>query len=86
MSGENDFFFLQLSDTHWGFSDPAVNPDFTGTLKKAVASVNSLKVKPIDLSDALDLRILHAANSYHLLSAFTDTPVSPQFIKHSSFG
>ncbi len=41
-----DFFFIQMSDTHWGFSDPKVNPDFKITLKKAVAAVNSLKVQP----------------------------------------
>lgn len=41
-----DFFFVQLSDTHWGFSNPDVNPDFAGTLKKAVAAVNSLSVQP----------------------------------------
>lgn len=46
VSGGKDFFFLQLSDTHWGFNDPAVNADFAGTLKKAVASVNGLKAKP----------------------------------------
>ncbi len=45
-SGEDDFFFLQLSDTHWGFNNPAVNPDFAGTLKKAVEAVNNLKMKP----------------------------------------
>jgi hypothetical protein len=45
-SGKDDFFFLQLSDTHWGFSNPAVNPDSAGTLKKAVASVNSLTDQP----------------------------------------
>ena len=42
----DDFFFVQLSDTHWGFTGPAVNPDFTGTLKKAVAAVNDLKNQP----------------------------------------
>ena len=40
------FFFVQLSDTHWGFTGPKVNPDAAGTLKKAVAAVNSLKVQP----------------------------------------
>ncbi|HXX34249.1 MAG TPA: metallophosphoesterase [Thermodesulfobacteriota bacterium] len=45
-SGKDDFFFVQLSDTHWGFSNPAVNPDSAGTLKKAVASVNSLTDQP----------------------------------------
>ena len=31
---ENNFFFVQLSDTHWGFNGLAVNPDSAGTLKK----------------------------------------------------
>jgi Calcineurin-like phosphoesterase len=43
---QDDFFFIQLSDTHWGFSDPKVNQDFAGTLKKAVAQVNSLSIQP----------------------------------------
>jgi len=41
-----DFYFVQLSDSHWGFEGPAQNPDATGTLKKAVAAVNSLKEAP----------------------------------------
>jgi hypothetical protein len=40
-----DFYFVQLSDTHWGFSGPP-NPDAANTLKKAVAAVNALSVKP----------------------------------------
>ncbi|HMK43138.1 MAG TPA: metallophosphoesterase [Dissulfurispiraceae bacterium] len=43
---KDDFFFLQISDTHWGFNDPAVNPDSKGTLKKAIAAANSLTVQP----------------------------------------
>ena len=46
LAAEGDFFFVQLSDTHWGFTNPAVNPDSAGTLKKAVASVNNLKIQP----------------------------------------
>jgi hypothetical protein len=46
LPGSDDFFFVQLSDTHWGFNNPAVNPDSAGTLKKAVAAVNSLKNQP----------------------------------------
>lgn len=42
----DDFFFIQLSDSHWGFTGPKVNPDSMGTLKKAVAAVNSLKLQP----------------------------------------
>jgi Icc-related predicted phosphoesterase len=45
-SGKDDFVFLQLSDTHWGFTNPAINADWAGTLKKAVASVNSLAKHP----------------------------------------
>lgn len=45
-SGNDGFFFVQLSDTHWGFAGPAVNPDALGTLKKAVAAVNSLTSQP----------------------------------------
>jgi len=45
-ASKDDFFFIQLSDTHWGFANPAVNPDARGTLKKAVAAVNSLKHQP----------------------------------------
>ncbi len=43
--GANDFYFVQLSDCHWGFSGPP-NPDAAVTLQKAVASVNALEVQP----------------------------------------
>jgi len=43
---KDDFMFVQLSDTHWGFSDPKVNPDFAGTLKKAIVAVNSMQAQP----------------------------------------
>jgi len=42
---QQDFFFVQLSDTHWGFQG-APNPDAKGTLQKAVAAVNSLETQP----------------------------------------
>src|SRR5438128_3260169 len=45
-AAEGDFYFVQLSDTHWGFNGPVVNPDAGGTLSKAVAAVNSLEVEP----------------------------------------
>ncbi len=41
-----DFNFVQLSDIHWGYNNASVNPDFTGTLLKAIAAVNSLANKP----------------------------------------
>ena len=45
-TGAEEFYFVQLSDTHWGFDGPKVNPDAQGTLKKAVAAVNSLEEQP----------------------------------------
>jgi len=40
-----DFYFVQLSDSHWGYQGPD-NPDARVTLPKAVAAVNALPVKP----------------------------------------
>ncbi len=42
---DTDFYFVQLSDTHWGFSGPP-NPDAQNTLRKAVATVNALEQQP----------------------------------------
>jgi Calcineurin-like phosphoesterase len=44
-SADKDFYFVQLSDTHWGFKG-APNPEATTTLHKAIASVNSLERAP----------------------------------------
>ncbi len=45
-AAESDFYFVQLSDTHWGFEGAKVNPEAKVTLKKAIQTVNSLKFKP----------------------------------------
>ena len=44
-SAQDEFFFVQLSDTHWGFKG-APNPDAEGTLPKAIAAVNALDPQP----------------------------------------
>src|SRR5512135_262707 len=44
-SAYDDFFFVQMSDAHWGF-EGAPNPDARGTLPKAVAAVNALAQPP----------------------------------------
>src|SRR3954463_6782194 len=44
-SAQDEFFFVQLSDTHWGFQG-APNPDAAGTLPKANAAVNALDPQP----------------------------------------
>jgi hypothetical protein len=40
-----EFVFLQLSDTHWGYSGVS-NPEADVTLKKAVETVNGVDVRP----------------------------------------
>src|SRR5258707_14693683 len=44
-AAEEEFYFVQLSDTHWGFKG-APNPDAEGTLPKAIAAVNALDPQP----------------------------------------
>lgn len=44
-AGSEDFYFVQLSDSHWGYKGPA-NPDAQNTLRKAVAHVNALEQRP----------------------------------------
>ena len=41
-----DFSFVQLTDIHWGYGNPKVNPDTRGTLTKALAAVNGMQQKP----------------------------------------
>lgn len=41
----SDFYFVQLSDSHWGYAGEA-HPDAANTYKNAVASVNALFVPP----------------------------------------
>src|SRR2546430_8975868 len=42
---EDDFFFVQLSDSHWGFKGQP-NPEAANTLRQAVAAVNALPAPP----------------------------------------
>jgi len=44
-TAQDEFFFVQLSDTHIGFQG-APNPDALGTLPKAIAAVNALETQP----------------------------------------
>ena len=42
---KRDFFFLQLTDTHWGY-EGAANPDAAETLPRAVEIIASSKTRP----------------------------------------
>lgn len=42
----DEFYFVQLSDIHWGFQDPTVNPDPRASLDAAVTAITSLSQAP----------------------------------------
>ena len=42
---KQDFFFLQLSDTHWGYKGQS-NPEADTCLKRTVAAINSVDTQP----------------------------------------
>jgi len=42
----DDFYFIQLSDLHWGFQDAKVNPDPRATLEKTIAAINATPHMP----------------------------------------
>ena len=43
-AAKDDFFFVQLSDTHWGFSDPKINADYQGTLEALLVRSTSFGI------------------------------------------
>ncbi len=45
-SGSKNFTFVQLSDIHWGYSNPKVNPEPRQSLVRAIEAVNALEQQP----------------------------------------
>lgn len=46
LAGGSDFSFVQITDTHWGYNNPKVNPQARDTLPRAIAAVNALAQQP----------------------------------------
>src|SRR5258708_28686413 len=61
-----DFTFVQISDSHIGFSKEA-NKDVLGTLKEAVAKINALPTPPDFLLHTGDLTHLSEAEKFDAL-------------------
>ena len=52
------FYFVQISDTHWGFNGPAINPDSQGTLNRAIAAgIPSRSSRTSSCSREISLRL-----------------------------
>ena len=57
--------FVQISDSHMGFSKPA-NPDVTATLQAAIAKINAMPAAPQFLLHTGDISHLSKANEFDM--------------------
>ena len=75
-----DFFFLQLSDTHWGYQG-AANPEADGTLRATIAAINALSAPPAfviftgDLTQTTDDAALRRARMKEFKSIVSELAV-----------
>ncbi|MEI5998603.1 metallophosphoesterase [Paraburkholderia bengalensis] len=83
---DDDFYFVQLSDAHWGFEGPGVNPDPKGTLPKAIAAVNALPSPPDfviftgDLTHTTDDSALRHERMRQFQQIVADLKVKPLYV------
>ena len=63
---KSDFSFVQISDSHIGFSKPA-NTDVTGTLQAAIAKINAMGAPPSFILHTGDLTHLAQADEFDTL-------------------
>ena len=61
-----DFSFVQISDSHIGFSKPA-NPDVTATLQTAIDKINAMRQKPDFIIHTGDLSQLSKPSEFDTL-------------------
>jgi Icc protein len=66
VSGSNTLHFVQISDSHIGFSKPA-NPDVSGTFRETIARINALPDAPEFLIHTGDLTHLAEADEFDSL-------------------
>jgi Icc protein len=64
---KGELSFVQISDSHIGFSKPA-NPDVTGTLREAIAKVNALPTPPSFVLHTGDLTHLSKPEEFDTLA------------------
>jgi Icc protein len=60
---KGDFSFVQISDSHIGFTKPA-NPDVVGTLRAAISKINAMPAPPSFVLHTGDLSHLAQADEY----------------------
>jgi 3',5'-cyclic-AMP phosphodiesterase len=63
-AANSSFSFVQISDSHIGFSKEGINADVTATLKRAIARINALPQQPDFILHTGDLTHLSAAEEF----------------------
>jgi len=66
-TAKGTFNFVQISDSHIGFSKEGINTDVTATLKLAIARINALPQQPDFILHTGDLTHLAAAEEFDTL-------------------
>lgn len=66
-AAKSSFSFVQISDSHIGFSKEGINADVTATLKRAIARINALPQQPDFILHTGDLTHLSAAEEFDTL-------------------
>ena len=64
---KGSFSFVQISDSHIGFSQEGINTDVTGTLKAAIERINALPQRPDFILHTGDLTHLAGADEFDTL-------------------
>lgn len=70
---KGSFSFVQISDSHIGFSKAGVNTDVIGTLKEAIARINAMPEPPAFILHTGDLTHLAAADEFDTLGQLLKT-------------
>lgn len=77
--GKSSFSFVQISDSHIGFSKDA-NKDVVGTLKEAIARINALPQPPDFILHTGDLTHLSEAEEYDTLDQLLKSAKTSQIL------
>jgi 3',5'-cyclic AMP phosphodiesterase CpdA len=75
---KSSFSFVQISDSHIGFSKEGINTDVTATLKEAIARINALPGRPDFILHTGDLTHLAAAEEFDTLAELLKAAKTPE--------
>jgi len=77
-TAKGSFSFVQISDSHIGFSKAGINTDVTATLKQAIERINALPQRPDFILHTGDLTHLAAAEEFDTLDQLLKSAKTPQ--------